>query len=269
MSLVIEDFTGLTDASITAAWIPVTSSNLCFRSGTTAGTSTASSQFSPNENSGRAFDGVTAGVTWSTLDGTPQWIQFGFTEDEQRVLRKLRIWHVTNNEPQQQWCKTFGLSGSDDGITFTDAMVGSGWSIAPFWPEGPTVGSPSAWSIWQTASAAASGSNYDALINNTPYRYYRIGVEDSYNPTNYIGFREIEFIESGFDAFAEASITTAHASVTSNRSMKLHSATGDVSGTALTANVEFVIAKTLPSSINLSESSIAFDFRSHISCSMD
>lgn len=282
--LVLDDFSGLTDNSVTADWKVAYSKNLAFMPEYTGFTPEGLSSADLNTRL------VTDGLVWSGY-GTPSalfnastaggygysnypasgiWMSFDFGENEKRVIRRFRFWHTANNDTSQdQWIKEFCLSASNDGINWDLVLPRNKTPYQqPFSPEGPSA----CGGYYQSSSAnyPTTGpitGTLEAFKNNNPYRHYKLhifngyGSDRGFSPYYGGGAREMQIFEAGFDVFAERTITSYNSSITSAASMKIHSASGEVSGTAALCNVGMQIVKTIDSTDLTNYNSITFDIQ--------
>jgi hypothetical protein len=120
----------------------------------------ASNVYTSSYTANKAFDSDIA-TLWLTLLSAPQWIQVDFGEGNSYAANKFR-WYIgsTSYTPN-----AFNLKGSNDAITWSDALVNSNSTNSVGWKE---------WSF----------------TNNTTYRYYRWEITSKWSL--YIGIYEIE-----------------------------------------------------------------------------
>ena len=108
----------------------------------------------------KAFNGVldTSGSnSWCGSEaGIEQWLMYQF--ETAKIVQKIEMCAVANGSYVR--CKNFKFQGSNDGSTFVDLLKG-------VYPN----------------DASLTKHVYE-LSNDTPYKYYRLYIEDSYSASN-------------------------------------------------------------------------------------
>ena len=101
----------------------------------------------------------------SAFNAVVPWIQYKFNDGEKHIVRKLRLWQQSN-------VKQFKLQGSNDGVTFTDIMMGNMRHTEQYYNQIFTVN------------------------NSSAYQYYRITVTDAFTASSAVAIARIDLMEA-------------------------------------------------------------------------
>ena len=101
----------------------------------------------------------------SAFNAVVPWIQYKFNDGEKHIVKKLRLWQQSN-------VKQFKLQGSNDGITFTDIMMGNMRHTEQYYNQIFTVN------------------------NSSAYQYYRITVTDAFTASSAVAIARIDLMEA-------------------------------------------------------------------------